>query len=342
MTVGDLAAALDEISAEWEALDPTVLDSTHHMEAPAVGNEDSIEFWFDADNLDQDLDLREDEDDDVAEDILDGQGTHPPAPARAPPSLVPLSVGAMAPNKPLVPVVGESGLRYDCRQVGASWDALWWAHIPQDHDTAGAVLMETWMDAVTVSYYTEREDLLDDDSGGAITPCMWEIDDTLRRHWLRMRFTDADQLWDGPPFPNSNVMATMAYIGDALNPVRSPFCQPHACPKCDDLREYLDGVESRRLPPPPRVRIVQVQDPIDHSVARLQPVLTCLATITREDGAVETWEHPVFPGSAPGVAPIIVASARKRGKRPNRRKRKASLGALPPPPPAAGASGASG
>ena len=89
------------------------------------------------------------------------------------------------------------------------------------------------------------------------TPCLRECDIFLRKQWLGLNRSDSARLWTGPPFPNCNIAACASYIDGALNPLRSPFCQPQACGRCDDLREHLEDIEAGRRKQPLRLRVVR-------------------------------------------------------------------------------------
>lgn len=58
-------------------------------------------------------------------------------------------------------------------QLGASWDAIWYAHVGQDADMACVLLMESWLEELAVRYYSSDPDLLMwMGCNGVLAPCL--------------------------------------------------------------------------------------------------------------------------------------------------------------------------
>jgi len=232
-----------------------------------------------------------------------------------------------------LPPVASDRTAFTLGQVGACWEGLWWAHMAQDLDTAALFLWENWMRTVTFLFYEPRGSrvlLAADRERSVCTPCLRECDIFLRKQWLGLNRSDSARLWTGPPFPNCNIAACASYIDGALNPLRSPFCQPQACGRCDDLREHLEDIEAGRRKQPLRLRVVRTMS-ASSAGAGAGPVWTAVPTVLeqRHDdvdvGVMHTWEHAAWPEAYPDVASRIVASTGRKKRRPthsSRRKHK--------------------
>jgi hypothetical protein len=206
--------------------------------------------------------------------------------------------------------------RVDLGQLGACWDAVWWAHQPGDAEMACLFLMEVWYREIAVAYWTGADEWFMEcvEDGSALTPCLWECDGWLRRCWLLEDHDLEDGLWQGAPFPAVSVASSAMYLEGRLNPLRSPLCPPHRCSACDARRVYVDNREAGVITLPPekrrfeqRVVVTYVPEygrwgELRYSKPRPVSILVQHHTTTMVDGSAVTTEVPCFRGYTPGVA----------------------------------------
>jgi hypothetical protein len=206
--------------------------------------------------------------------------------------------------------------RWDMGQVGATWDATFWAHMAGDADMACVLLMDRWLEDVTALFFSDTIEFREDaETGRVLTPCLKECDDWLRRCWLEEDHKLTDGPWLGISFTAVQIASFAFYLEGKLNPYRCPLCPEHRCAKCDGFREYVDKREDGTIPPDRLGQRVVMTHKLIHSLgggptfSRMMPVsiLTTTHSVQNNDGSTTTIATPCFPGFTPGVRPRIIS-----------------------------------